>query len=76
MEKRTLKKKKKKLKVKLLKGGICDLQRGDGGYVLEPSLLIFQVVSLWSLVSFTHLPQFNGLICQKHPNSHTNERLV
>lgn len=38
------------------------LQRGDGGDVLETSLLIFQVVSLWSLVSFTHLPQFNGLV--------------
>lgn len=38
------------------------LQRGDGGDVLETSLLIFQVVSLWSLVPLAHLPQFDGLI--------------
>lgn len=38
------------------------LQRGDGGDVLEASLLIFQVISLWSLVPLAHLPQFDGLI--------------
>lgn len=38
------------------------LQGGDGGDVLETSLLIFQVVSLWSLVPLAHLPQFDGLI--------------
>lgn len=46
------------------------LQRGDGRDVLEPSLLIFQVVSLWSLVSLTYLPQFNGLICDRKKDFH------
>lgn len=41
------------------------LQGGDGRDVLEASLLIFQVVSLWSLVPLAHLPQFDGLICQE-----------
>lgn len=54
---------------------VCShLQRGDGRDVLEPSLLIFQVVALWSLVSFTHLPQFNGLICDGQRDLHITRR--
>lgn len=38
------------------------LEGGHGGDVLDAALLIFQVVSLRPFVSFTHLPQLNGLI--------------
>lgn len=52
------------------------LQRGDGSHVLESSLLIFQVVSLRSLVSLAHLPQFNGLIFCRNDRFANHRKMI
>lgn len=44
---------------------MTDPQWRDSAGVSVASVLFFEIIALWSLVSFTDFPQLNGLICQK-----------